>query len=503
MKPINFKDGDCESKSSACIIWSGPRIDCINLCTGDNVTQAIYNLATELCVIMDQLNVSNYDLTCLQISNGVPKDFTAFINILIQKICTSNGITDPSTFSSRTASNLTSDNSSIVNLADCFYYTDPDNGDQVISSSLTAYVQRIGIAVCNLLSGLNSQQDALSNLRKRTENLQNTPPTLYTLPNLLPVCIADANTPLKLDDFTKKLEASFCELSQAIGSNNDIYNAVSAQPADFNNARALGTGGGTMGNKTGWSPDPQNLSDGLVNAWITLADLRSAVRNIQQNCCNTLCDGIRLDFNATLQNKNLSLYFTGSIPSNLVPCLQEGSLFKIEDYSGNSVNVSVNIKSNINNSSGYSVDLSSSPLNFADDLKVSTLFCFNDPDTSSMCQNYLETIVSNDLNCPTFTVSPAKNSVAYQFIHTSGILTYSVQLFDSSNVLIQSRNVSVTDTPISISDTFTSLQSNTSYKIRVQLITFNSTKSCPFTSFITLFNPCAAPISVSAEIIIP
>lgn len=497
MKPINFKTDNCESKSSNCVIWDGPKIDCINLCTGDSVTQAIYNLALELCKIMDQLDVTNYDLTCLKIDNGEPKDFVAFINIIIQRICTLNGIRDSS---ARTTNGNISDIT--VNLAECFYYNDPSNGDQVITSPLSSYVQRIGIAICSILSSLTSQQNALSSLSSRVTILENDQPVPYVLPSLFPICIGDPNTALSLDNFAKVLEQYFCELSQAVGSNNNIYNAISAQPSDFNSAKAVGTGGGTMGEKNGWSLDPQTLSDSFVNVWITLSDLRSAVRNIQQNCCNTLCDGIRLDFDATLENKNLSLFFTGSIPNNLISCLQEGSLFKIEDYSGNSVNVSVNIKNNINNPSGYAVDLNSTPLNFADDLKVTSLFCFTDPDTGSMCQNYLETIVSNNLNCPTVTLTPGTNSVAYQFTHTTGILTYSVQLFNASNEMVQSRNISVSNTPIAISDVFSSLQSNSNYKIRLQLITLNSTKSCPFTAFATLSNPCPAPSSVSAEIVI-
>ncbi len=257
-----------------------------------------------------------------------------------------------------------------------------------------------------------------------------------------------------------------------------------------------------MGEKAGWSLDPKNLSDTIVNVWLTLADLRSAIANIQQNCCNTLCDGIRLVFEATLETKILKLYFTGTIPSNLISCAADGALFKVEDYSGNSVNVSVDIKNNLNNISGFAVDLNSTPLNFADDLRITSLFCFNDPTTGSMCQNFLETIVSNDMNCPAITLTPTLNSVAYKFSHNSGTLTYSIQLFNSSNVMIQSQNISVSE-PVVISDIFSSLLPNTSYKIRVQLITANSTKTCPFTPFITLSNPCPPALSVSAVISIP
>lgn len=496
-KPNNFNDENCESKSSSCIIWAGPEINCLKICSGDNLTVTIYELATELCTIMNQLDVSNYDLTCLNIVDGQVKDFKSLVNILIQKICTSNGFD-----SSARVINNGSINDVIVNLAPCFQYNDPSNGDLIITSPLTDYVQRIGIAICSILSNIATQKNAIINLSSRLLSLENKQHVPYQLPKLFPVCIADTGTAISLDVFVKTLEQSFCELSQSIGSTNAIYTAMVSQPANLNNAKALGTGGGTMGEKSGWSLDPKNLSDTIINIWTTLSDLRSAVTNIQQNCCNTLCDGIRLTFEATLETKILKLFFTGVIPNNLISCAANGALFKIEDYSGNSINVSVDIKNNLNNISGFAIDLNSIPLNFADDLRITSLFCFNDSDTGSMCQNFLETIVNNDMNCPAITVIPTINSVAYQFSHNSGTLTYSIQLFNSTNVMIQSQNISV-NAPVVISDIFSSLLSNTSYKIRAQLITINSTKTCPFTPFTTLSNPCPSVLSVSAIILIP
>ena len=147
LKPINYKDENCESKSSNCIIWAGPKIECISLCTGDSVTEAINNLATELCEIMNQLNLTNYDLTCLGISGGQPKDFKAFINILIQKICASSG-----TISDSARSNNGSFSNVDVTLAACFQYNNPSNGDRVTTAPITDYVQLIGIRICTVIS---------------------------------------------------------------------------------------------------------------------------------------------------------------------------------------------------------------------------------------------------------------------------------------------------------------------------------------------------------------
>lgn len=90
-KPNNFNNENCESKSSNCVIWDGPDLDCVGIVNGETVTETVYKLGKELCTVMDQLNLSNYDLKCLDTDGcGAPKDFKSFINILITKVC-SNG----------------------------------------------------------------------------------------------------------------------------------------------------------------------------------------------------------------------------------------------------------------------------------------------------------------------------------------------------------------------------------------------------------------------------
>jgi hypothetical protein len=86
MKPLNFNKTTCNSTPSDCIIWSGPDIECINLCKGDTVTSVVYKLATELCKIMETFNVSNYDLQCLDLKCA-PNTFEELIQAIIIAIC--------------------------------------------------------------------------------------------------------------------------------------------------------------------------------------------------------------------------------------------------------------------------------------------------------------------------------------------------------------------------------------------------------------------------------
>jgi hypothetical protein len=86
MKPLNLDKSACSPTSSNCVIWGGPDIECINLCQGDTITDVTYKLALELCSIMDSLNVTNYDISCLNIACQ-PKDFNELLQAIIDKLC--------------------------------------------------------------------------------------------------------------------------------------------------------------------------------------------------------------------------------------------------------------------------------------------------------------------------------------------------------------------------------------------------------------------------------
>lgn len=86
MKPLNLNKESCSPVSSNCVIWKGPDIECINLCKGDTITEVVYKLATELCALMEKLNVSNYDLSCLDLACP-PNSWEELIQALINAIC--------------------------------------------------------------------------------------------------------------------------------------------------------------------------------------------------------------------------------------------------------------------------------------------------------------------------------------------------------------------------------------------------------------------------------
>lgn len=88
MKPTNFKDQNCESKSSNCVIWPGPDlvIGEITICKGESVSWVIYNLALKITEYENIFNIDNYPVQCLS-TVGPVTDFKSLINALITKTC--------------------------------------------------------------------------------------------------------------------------------------------------------------------------------------------------------------------------------------------------------------------------------------------------------------------------------------------------------------------------------------------------------------------------------
>lgn len=502
MKPINNDDSNCINQSSNCIIYDGKDIKCVGIKNGDCLTAIVHELACKLCVVLDSLDVSEYDLACLDLKSCAPQDFKQLLQLLIDKICALEGIQNPTTGGTNGCPDCT------VKLAPCFYYFDPKTGDQVVTSQLTDYVTLIGNTICELLDNLNltvgglqSQGKRLGVVEKQVSELQNRP---APVPSIVPTCVlASELTPI--DVVLQALEQQFCQLRSATGLPDAIFNAIATQPENLNTQPALGTQGGKMDSIPGWVPAVKNLSDSIINMWLTVKDLRSAVTNIQVSCCPTPCNGVSVLLQATMPNINtLLLFFTGSIPAELSECNITGTLFKIADQSGHSINVTIPVVTNMNNPGGYPVVISGTPLNTSDNFTITADLCFKNNTAEVMCQSCLEYIFINTLNCPDVVYVPSLTAMSFSFAHTSGTKTYTVALYDSTgNTLLQSMIFPETN-PTTVSGTFNGLTMGTIYKIRIFIIASNGvTTTCPFTVVTTSPNPCQPPSGVSAVITIP
>ena len=502
MKPLNLNDQGCSPISSNCVIWQGPDIPCINLCKGDTITDVVYKLATELCTIIDELDISGYDLTCLNLGTATPESFQALIQYLITRLCeTPSGSNNIPTDSIGGFGGGSCPDNCFVDIASCFYYTN-EFGDQVTSMLLTDYVNTIGNRLCTLVSAITQIQATLANHETRITILENEPDPVVVIPKVIPSCVLPS-VATDVNVVVQALEEQFCQLIGATGDSDDIYNAIVKQCAGLNNQDALGGTGGTMASITGWQNSVNNLAAAIGNIWLTICDVRSAVQSIQLNCCPAGCDGISLALQGVITGSNLTLYLTGTIPAGFTTCSPSGTLVTITDTSGASFTTYMDIVSYINNPSGFTINLSGTPVNLSSNLTVHMEPCLTNNTTGATCQSVLNEVVVNELNCPSMFYNPTTGSISYSGTTLTGTATYTMELWNNTATSMLSSQVQTLGASLPLIGTFLGLTAGTNYRLRLKVDVAGVITYCPFTSVATLPPTCAPATGVGSNISIP
>lgn len=91
MGKLNVNKSGCNTTNSNCVIWGGPDLDCIGVCKGDSITEVVYEIATKLCNLLDDMDVTTYDLGCLTPDNCPPQTWKDLAELLAQAICELQG----------------------------------------------------------------------------------------------------------------------------------------------------------------------------------------------------------------------------------------------------------------------------------------------------------------------------------------------------------------------------------------------------------------------------
>ena len=331
MKPLNLDNRPCSPISSNCVIWQGPDIPCINLCSGDSVSDVVFKLATELCTIMDQLNVSNYDLSCLDLTGCAPADFQGLIQLLINKVCEVNGV--PAEIQAKGGCP-----DCVVTVAPCFA-----QGTQT-TMQLVDYVQMIANRVCSILDQITIINNQITNLDNRVTVLENTPAPTFTLPSIEVDCtLADGiivgGNVYPIDQVLNALVNDdvhgYCALVNATGQPGDLLSAV-AQQCISSTDDSLANPGDTMATAYfgTWVNTPFTVADAITNLWVSVCDIYNYLQNNQLSVVDT--NTINLTYSGnTLQadiqdtgwvELNGFEYYTGSVASLRPQCRRIGNV---------------------------------------------------------------------------------------------------------------------------------------------------------------------------------
>lgn len=366
MTPIKSsinKEG-CSPVSSNCVVWQGPDLCCINLCTGDTVSDVVYKLAVELCNLQQELDLSDTDLKCIfeacQACPQPEKTLKVILQLLIDKVCSLEDLINSLDVS-------TAGDELVIRMANCFHYQ--VDGDWIRDLQHSEYTKRIGQRVCDLgdqialfLSNINDLQDQIDTLDNRVDALESQGDL-----QVIPSCVYPNSTPRNIDEAWETLETAFCTLKGATGNPSEILDVVDGEcsplPGD-SNVKSLSDSSAVL-----WTGSSQTLAETLVKMWAAICDLRGAVKTIQDTCCTFSCEDIIIDFDAKVTDSATVTLFFGAksvLPAGFTDCNAAlGNKLTITDGSGAVFSTYIKLREDVFNdptalSEGYAIDLSSS-----------------------------------------------------------------------------------------------------------------------------------------------
>lgn len=336
MTPYNSSSNkeNCAPISSNCVIWQGPDIACIDLCSGDSISDVVYRLALEVCAFEGSVGLTDVDFSCLiQACNNTPAIPTTLtipiaLNLLASRVCCLNDLIEnlpvPGT------SNYVEP---ILNLATCLRYTNPSTGQLVTSLPESEYTTLLGLKLCDLTAVVTTHTTAIATLNTAVTALQNS--TGYVPPTVTPKCVLPS-VPTAMNTVLTAVETQFCTLVTALGTNPQIGAAAASQCLNLNGANSL-SGGGTMSGLTGWNSTVTNLAQSIQNLWITVCDMRSVMNGLLSCCSQTDCTKFVLAYTISTNAGRtvVTLDFTGTtLPPGYVDCSPLGSVVTITDGVG-------------------------------------------------------------------------------------------------------------------------------------------------------------------------
>ena len=375
-------DNGCSPVSSNCVIWQGPNISCINLCTGDSVSEVVYKLGLELCAIKDQLNLTDLDFSCLVSSAvGTPEPehtLAVALELLITKVCTLDEIL-----------NAAESGNGSVNLdfavtipsdAACFKVPD-ENGDPITQISHSLFTKAIARKVCALVSTSAQHTSTLNNHETRIVSLE-TATSTNDETVVTPACVLTPGTPAPVSEVLEALEQEFCNLKAITGTSTALSASLTYQCQGLGGESALSFNG-TMSSSPGWRSPVSTVADALTNMFITICDMRAALKDVVLNGGSSLpttfnCSSIIVDFTIVLNEARdtATVLFAGltNIPDGVLDCTTQGAKVTFSDSNGGKYITYINVNANKANTAGVTVTLTG--LNPALNYSVTLEGCF-------------------------------------------------------------------------------------------------------------------------------
>jgi len=322
MKPLNLDNKPCSPISSNCVVWQGPDIPCIHLCTGDSISEVIHKLATELCEVLETLKVSNYDLTCFSTISCGPQNFQELVQFILDQLCLLEGGTPSSsggtvvpiarpvqpigmaeqleiiskpTFTAARASETCPD--CVVTVPDEFVV-----GTQR-TMQLVDYAVTMGERIAGIVTEVSLQKDQITDITIRLTDLENAPAPVFPALTVQANCdigtvpaATDSDVQIILQQF---FNALWCDFYAVTGTTTALTTAISTQSIANTDNTLTNPAADYQTEYPTWVTTPTTVANTLTNIWLAIYDIYTSLppTAVTVDTTNT----VELDITAGLQ----------------------------------------------------------------------------------------------------------------------------------------------------------------------------------------------------------
>lgn len=478
IQPSDTQAG-CNPVSSNCVIWQGPDIPCITLCRGDSISDVTHKVATELCTLVDQLDIAGFDVSCFPPICPKPENIHDLIQFILDQLCTQQ--TEIGAAKSNTGFDCTDALNCQISIAPCFQYVNAF-GDTITQMSLSEYATAIATKVCEILDDLVTINATLITLSDRIEVFEDCDACNPVIPPIeIPTSCLSPATNIPIETFVEDLETAFCALQTATGNPTQIGIGISQQCINLDTTPTLNNAGVNYGSLPGWinAGSYSTMADAVNNMWITICDIRTAVQSVITNCCNPSCDDVDITMTVAYTNPNISLTFAGSAPG-FSDCYPAGMFVTITDAYGVSYTTQVSVIPNLGGAA-QTVDLSVSGLSLFTNYTVQLTICADSVDLK--CTNSIIQTVENTALCPTVVYTTDVTEIDYSFVNPlSSPVTYIIECWNNALTAVVASNTIVNPAAGAVTGTITGLVAATTYQLRLRTIIGSTIRDCPYTS---------------------
>lgn len=295
--PASNRD-NCPKISSACVIWQGPNIPCINLCSGDTIDEVVFKLATYLCELSQNIfDIENINFECLldPVGSIAPTNLEQLIQSIINYLCNGSPtpFASPSLLNAQRIVGVSAEGEPILELPLelCYYNEEGDYVSSLVQTEYNVYVAtklaEVIVDITNYQQELNYLSQQVRSLQTDFENIVNSTNDIY----IVSQC-ASSGTPgqqVLIQDAFTTFERNYCNLTSTIGTTTSLFNGINTQISNLSNLPQLMNDRLQMRNLPRWVQNTNNIGESLTNLWLTIGDMRSKIIEVANNTYSVPC----------------------------------------------------------------------------------------------------------------------------------------------------------------------------------------------------------------------